>query len=378
MIKLIIIRIKFLLNFLLYFYFFFNHSNRKILEKENNNKKVSFFEKENFFFNHKKYKVHGSRKLNFLKIKKKIKLSKPFILYLKNATLIGKSSNPIVLDNKLNIILESINNHHRYLYYSESLFKIFSFKFFKKKKIDYLDLSVVNFIGTISDNKFHWLTEYLPRILYFYENKTIGSYHFLLSSHGYEFQRNLLNLFGVKDDKIIIWNKLTTRVREIIIPSLRFDYYKKYKIFSQKTLSSFKNIICKKYNSLPNTHCERIYIKRRNNKRPIANEDCLILQLKKHGFEIVILEDLTETKIVNYFRDAKIVIGMHGAGLTNIIFSQKIKIIEFLPDYINEEALLVFYQLSMIMGFEHHVLTFNSIDSSNKIHIDITKVLDMI
>ena len=378
MLKLFISRLKFLLNYLLYFYFFVNHSNRKDLKKEIDNKKKLFFEKESIFFNHNKYIVHGKRKLNFLNFKKKFELSKPFILYLKNATLIGKSSNPVVLDNKLNIILESINNHHRYLYYSESLYKIFTFKFFKTKKIDYLNLKVVNFIGTISDNKFHWLTEYLPRILYFYENKSITSYHFLLSSHGYEFQRNLLNLFGVKNDKIIIWNKLTVRVNEVIIPSLRFDYHKSYKIFSQKTLSSFKKIISEKYKYLPKTKYKKIYIKRQNNKRPIANEDDLILQLKKNKFAIIILENLSESKIVNYFRDAEIVIGMHGAGLTNIIFSENIKIIEFLPNYINEEALLVFYQLSMIMGFEHHVLTSNFIDSSNKMHIDIAKVLDLI
>jgi len=43
----------------------------------------------------------------------------------------------------------------------------------------------------------------------------------------------------------------------------------------------------------------------------------------EHYFEEVILEDLTFFEQINYFKSAKLIIGCHGAGFANLLFSQK-------------------------------------------------------
>lgn len=43
----------------------------------------------------------------------------------------------------------------------------------------------------------------------------------------------------------------------------------------------------------------------------------------KDCFERVVLEDLPFSEQVNYFKHAKLIVGCHGAGFTNLLFSQK-------------------------------------------------------
>jgi capsular polysaccharide biosynthesis protein len=85
----------------------------------------------------------------------------------------------------------------------------------------------------------------------------------------------------------------------------------------------------------PRNKKNRIFISRvateRGKLRCILNEDDLFEQLKLYGFKKYILEHLSPQEQIELFYDAEFVIGTHGAGLSNIIFSEKIQIIELFP-----------------------------------------------
>ena len=77
----------------------------------------------------------------------------------------------------------------------------------------------------------------------------------------------------------------------------------------------------------------KIYISRRNaQKRRIINESELVPILENYGFRIVILEDLTVKSQFQLFFNCSVVIGPHGAGLTNLILAPTgTKVIEIQP-----------------------------------------------
>jgi hypothetical protein len=85
----------------------------------------------------------------------------------------------------------------------------------------------------------------------------------------------------------------------------------------------------------PRNKKNRIFISRaateRGKLRCILNEDELFEQLKLYGFKKYVLEHLSTQEQIELFYDAEFVIGTHGAGLANIIFSEKIPIVELFP-----------------------------------------------
>jgi capsular polysaccharide biosynthesis protein len=85
-----------------------------------------------------------------------------------------------------------------------------------------------------------------------------------------------------------------------------------------------------------------IYISRKDALyRKIENEEYVENYLKEKGFEILQMAKLPFSEQVRACAEAKIVIGPHGAGLTNIIFCKNAKILElFSPSYLGGFSIL--------------------------------------
>lgn len=86
------------------------------------------------------------------------------------------------------------------------------------------------------------------------------------------------------------------------------------------------------YNIVRTNTKHRIYISRSKARfRRLLNEPELYPLLKKYGFKVVWPEDLTYKEQVQLFYDAEAIISPHGAGLTNLLFAEKSKVVEFHP-----------------------------------------------
>jgi hypothetical protein len=75
-----------------------------------------------------------------------------------------------------------------------------------------------------------------------------------------------------------------------------------------------------KHIPLLNGYPERIYISRRSKRRLLNEDEIFDHYLIKFGFVRIFLEDIPFIDQVKLFRHASIVIGIHGAGLANIVF----------------------------------------------------------
>jgi capsular polysaccharide biosynthesis protein len=95
---------------------------------------------------------------------------------------------------------------------------------------------------------------------------------------------------------------------------------------------------------------QRIFISRKE-KRRVINEDELVAVLSKFGFKSIAPESLSVAEQVSLFAAAEVVIGAHGAALTNTVFcSPGTKVIEiFAPDYVNP----CYRKLSSQVGLEY-------------------------
>lgn len=124
------------------------------------------------------------------------------------------------------------------------------------------------------------------------------------------------------------------------------------------------------------------YIDRRGSiNRPLINEDELIDALEERGFAIVQLENLTFDEQVLLFHQAKYIISAHGAGLTNIVFSQpETKIIEIMPHTLMHWC---YRQLAMINDLSYDCIISHSNSEQQNIlptwasHlVSVTSVID--
>jgi hypothetical protein len=83
----------------------------------------------------------------------------------------------------------------------------------------------------------------------------------------------------------------------------------------------------------PQRHFRRLFVSRQDsNRRSLKNEADLFARLELLGFEKVVLDGLSLATQANLFSEAKDVIAMHGAGLSNFIHCQEgTRLVEIFP-----------------------------------------------
>jgi capsular polysaccharide biosynthesis protein len=140
-----------------------------------------------------------------------------------------------------------------------------------------------------------------------------------------------------------------------------------------------KNGIFIDYDKTPNNG--RIYIDRRNTaKRRIANGEAVDEVLRAHGVEAVRLEDKFFAEQIEIFKNASLIIGQHGAGQANAIFSRPGTQIVELMGYkhlmkFTHSAFWYSFQASAL-GHGHRSLVCESIPESSQAPKNMDIVVD--
>lgn len=95
---------------------------------------------------------------------------------------------------------------------------------------------------------------------------------------------------------------------------------------------------------------KRLYVPRRHN-RVVMNEAPLIELLSTYGFESVDTDKMSFSQQVEAFASAEVIIGPHGAALTNLLFAPpSCRVMEFFPPFGGSAS---FYLASSAMGFDY-------------------------
>ncbi len=161
---------------------------------------------------------------------------------------------------------------------------------------------------------FHWLTDALTRLIA--AEKHLDDHIVFLPSW---FDKNpyadSLRMLGVKVKFFDISRRI--HVNEMVFPShtAPTGNYNKEIINKLRTRFSISNGI---------NPTKKIYISRqRASRRKITNEAEVAMLVKTYGFEIHFFEDYNFQEQVRLMNQASHLIGLHGAGLTNMLFMPK-------------------------------------------------------
>lgn len=119
----------------------------------------------------------------------------------------------------------------------------------------------------------------------------------------------------------------------------------------------------------------RIYVARKESKRGrirnIENQEALVRMLTQYGFQPYYLEDHSLQDQIGLFFDAEIVVAAHGAGLSNILFSQGIDVVELFP---SKMTMPHYYYLALCKGHRYRYWRGDRAHFDDSFSVDISAV----
>jgi capsular polysaccharide biosynthesis protein len=240
-------------------------------------------------------------------------------------------------------------------YFSDAIFAdhdtYFKFHNVVSSKIGERGASVIHVGYKWTNTYYHFLTEALPAILSIQSNER--RIHQPIACLKSSFCIPISRWFGIENDII---HELPKYTKEIVtlefvecgnpspqkIQLLRF-------VIEQK-LSFEKKI--------------GILIYRRENNRKVLNHDELLQMLKKKYSDVewVVFDLLPIEETTILFSKARMIVGPHGAGFTNMIFAPKgIDIIEFMD---TDNPNICYWHLSEMLGNKYHMIECKTINSN--------------
>ena len=164
----------------------------------------------------------------------------------------------------------------------------------------------------------HWLCDGLTRIAEV--NDILNEYTVLVPEYFKHEKMYLesLSFFNIKKIEFLKSNAFT------LVPNLYFpSHICETGNFNVENLKKLKNIVLTKINKNPFNQ-KFIYVSRaKANRRFIQNEQETCNLLKKYNFDIIYLEDYSFTEQVQIISQAKMVVSIHGAALSLIMFMKE-------------------------------------------------------
>ena len=325
-----------------------------------------------FFKINKPYLLNKNHKNSYLEKKVSIGKKNYKIFTLKNGSIYMDTSESKYFYIYRNFILPNLSIDIKGLRRNSNIFKYGITKFCKK-----FDLDVISIVSgrDAKDNYYHWLIDVLPRLIILEKeinkNKDIN---LLVPDCNISYQKESIKCFfkNKKINLVSLYNNKFSQFKKIILCSNNenFEYLNYYLLSKLK-----KKILyhAKKKNFIFNKTFEKIYISRDDarNKRSFKHDQEIENFLVKKGFKIVILSEFSFLEQAIIFNRAKVISGLHGAGLANILFSKKkTKIIEFTspkwPD--------MFEKLSKCLMLTYKRVIIKKIDKNNMVNLSISEI----
>jgi len=166
-----------------------------------------------------------------------------------------------------------------------------------------------------SANYFHWMTDCLPRI---WTAREYGATDKIILHDSFKhlsFVRESLDLLGItplyfSSSENLLIDKLILTPRTANFP----NFNEPLTILTRKklSLSSTRNPF------------QKVYVSRKlAKKRRVHNELDVELLMIKYGFEIVCTEMLSLKRQIELMAETRVLVSLHGAALTNMIFMQE-------------------------------------------------------
>ncbi|NER07624.1 MAG: DUF563 domain-containing protein, partial [Okeania sp. SIO3C4] len=183
-----------------------------------------------------------------------------------------------------------------------------------QKKLE-IDGTVAFLSGQWGENNyFHWMFDVIAKIHVLQEGgiNLNDVDKFVVNYYQKQFQKDTLNALGISSEKIVE-SQLNPVVKAksliIVLSEMACSWGCEY--IKDKLLPKGEKI----------EDCEKIYISRKDAlSRRVANEEQILEFLEKFGFRSFNLSSMSVSEQALLFASAKVIVGPHGAGFTNIVF----------------------------------------------------------
>jgi len=164
-------------------------------------------------------------------------------------------------------------------------------------------------------------------------------------------------------------------LEKLILPTFLTQFGSGY--LPQSYIQKLRNTFLPKR---PSKQKNRIYISRKKSahnqkKRHIINEDELCLELEKFGFQRYCLEEYSLSEKIELFYDAEMVIGAYGGGLTHILFSDNVNVLEL---QVMAKMQTYYYYIAKALGHNFEFLCADRSNNRENFSVDVDKVVEIV
>lgn len=277
-----------------------------------------------------------------------VKLEQPFVSEVKNARIVGPTA--AVFDAERHLIEESLPSSEDLPIRALIAQKLF---IANTPKL-HTACSLVNSVNHVYG---HWISDCLMRLegVEHYQKMTGRKPIIFINPNLKSWQIDSLKLLGYEPSDYIQWdyNLKGFNVETIIVPSFRrqgtWIEPSACQWLKQRIFSNLPPVEKPEFPVSP-----RIYISRMQEfGRAVVNEDEVMEVLRPYGFVSYTLENMNFIEEVRLFSQAEIIVGTHGSGLINMVFSQnKPTIIDLFSSWYTDW----FFNLSISLGCQYACL----------------------
>ncbi len=214
-------------------------------------------------------------------------------------------------------------------------------------------------------NYYHWLIETVPKIRYVrdFESATNQEVTYLVPSDRPSWVEETLEQLDVSEKKIEWVTEPVYHAKPLLVPS-----FPDYSASDYQWLQKHVLDVDKTHNKGDN-----VYISRSNAiSRQVVNEDEVMDLLSEYGFQRYHLEDRSLEENAALFNEAEIVVGAHGAGLTDIVFCTDTSVVELFGTRVKPP----YRQIAAELGLEYRELHCDPV--STDIYVDTTELESII
>lgn len=197
-------------------------------------------------------------------------------------------------------------------------------------------------------NYYHWTVETLPklRLLDTFRRETGLEPTLLLPEDPPSWMKESFDLLGGDEFTIRYATDPVYRGKPVLIHSF-------VNTVSSEEHQWFNRQTAELRDSTGADQSYRIYVSRANaRERRIHNDAAVVDLLTTYGFEPYRLEELSVAEQVRLFANAEAVVGPHGAGLSNLVYSEDVTVVELFGDNLKRN----FSRIAKAAGFEYHRL----------------------
>lgn len=207
--------------------------------------------------------------------------------------------------------------------WGKRLHPIFSFPYIgKKKKI--LEKAIYLITPEAKGNYYHWMIDLLPRLLLIKKNNLsdFSERSVILHFPPKSYEAETLDLLNISGENVVRIQPFELVVVKDLVVANYYSNERNFPKWKKTLLKEFKELVTTTNSS--ETEYKKVYLYRGNQRiRRLIQEEDLVKILRGRGFKIVDPQKLRLVEQIQILKQARIVVSIHGAALTNIVFCEK-------------------------------------------------------